>query len=261
VIQATGGTYLEAPARTALADTKIALALYAEAVRDYEKVTESDPRHARAYMGLAAAYAQLSDAPNMAMAMRRLIDLDPNIYETRVYFSDYPEDRKDLEIYLDAFRAFEGQPDDASIVQSSMAIVAYHLGDLKATDTHAKAAIKDDPKNAAALLYLGASALRRRAPGRAVDALKRAHAANRLHHVTKYMLGSAQLAAGQSEQARTLLEDVYENKPNFLPAVVALADIARKRKEKDRARELYRQAFKADVDLLTAKRGLFLLGD
>ncbi|MBN2359483.1 MAG: tetratricopeptide repeat protein, partial [Deltaproteobacteria bacterium] len=259
-LQATSESYLEAPVRTAVADTKIGLNRLNDAVRDYERALESDPRHLRAYMGLAAGRLRLDDAANMAMAMRCLIDVDPENARIRVYFTDYPQDQRDLAGYLKAFDEYKGSPDDASILKSSMGIIAYHLGELAAAEGHLRRALHDDSKNASALLYLGALQLRRNNAGAAIETLTRAVEVNQLHVVTRYTLGRALYAAGRLDAAGAKLEDLHSSDPTFLPAVCLLADLLRQRGEVPKAKELYLSAFKVDVDLLPAKRGLFLSG-
>ena len=260
VLQATSESYLEAPVRTAVADAKIGLNRLNDAVRDYEKVLENDPRHLRAFMGLAAGRLRVDDAANMAMAMRRLIDVDPEIARTRAYFTDYPEDDRDLAGYLKVFQERKGPSDDASILKSSMGVIAFHMGDLAGAENHLRAALKEDAKNASALLYLGAVQLRRNNGAAAVETLTRAVDVNQLHVVTRYTLGRALYAAGKLDAAYAKLEELNGSDPTFLPAVCLLADLLRQRGQLPKAKELYLSAFKVDVDLLPAKRGLFLTG-
>ena len=66
--------------------------------------------------------------------------------------------------------------------------------------------------------------------------------------------------AGKADAAYAKLEELHSSDPTFLPAACLLADLLRQRNQVPKARELYLSASKVDVDLLPAKRGLYLCG-
>ncbi|MFH1811356.1 MAG: tetratricopeptide repeat protein [Pseudomonadota bacterium] len=261
VLQATQGRYLEAPARIVAGCLRLKRGQNREAASEFQRVVENFPTQIRAYLGLAAANASLGDAANMAMAMRKLIDVEPDVEQNRIMLSDFPSYPSDLDAFMTALKGFQEREDDASIRLSSMGIVAYHQGELASADSYLRQALKEDPKNLAALMYEGAVALRRNNNTAALDHLEKAHEVNRLHIVTRYLLGLAQFKDGRLDASEKTLQDLLNDDSTFLPAMITLGDIARKRNKFAEARDQYMSAFRASLDLLPAKRGLFLVGN
>ncbi len=260
ILQAMQGRYLEAPSRMAAGDIKLALGQYKKAAREFERVVENFPSQTRAYLGMAAAYARLGDSANMAMAMRKVLDVEPNYSEDHWVFSDYPVYSSDLEPYLEALEEFQQREDDASIRLSSMGIVAYHMGEYGEADRFLKQALREDPKNLGALIYAGATALKRRSNSSALTIMKDAYLVNHLHLVTRHLLGQAQFANGKLADAEKTLTDVINDDSTFLPSLCTLGDLERKRKRLDKARDFYLNAYQISGDMMPAKRGLFLVG-
>ena len=260
VIQAMQGRYLEVEVRLALGVAQLALAKNDQAARDFEQIVEENPNQIRAYLGIAAAYAKNGDSANLAMAMRKVLDVEPNYERDHFIFSDYPNYAGDTQIFLKALEGFSATEGDASIRLSSLGIAAYQMNNMGNALNYLNKALEEDKKNLGALMYQGAAELRQGQAGAALKSLEKATQVNRLHLVTHYLLGLAQFNSGKTETARTTLKDVINDDSSFLPALCTLGEIERGKGNLDAARDHFLSAYKISIDMLPAKQGLFAVG-
>lgn len=249
---------LESLARTALGDAYLAARKPRDATQQYERATERDPVNPRAYLGLAAAHAELGDLANTAMAMRRLFDVDPDIASKRFELSPYPRDIREYRRYLGVFETMQVDADDRTLMLALRGVALYHMQRFGEAEVQLQASLAEDAKNPVALTYLGASLLRQDKTAEGLRMLRRALTENQRHVVTRYLLSQARMLSGDLEGARRDLEAIRQDDNSFVSAVSLLGDLHQKLGDHARASALYQQAYKADPMFLPAKRGLFV---
>jgi tetratricopeptide (TPR) repeat protein len=259
-LQAVAGTYLEATVRTTLGDAWAQQGNTAEAVRAYTTVIRNDARYVRAYLAVAAVYADGQNMQQAAAMMREVLDINPFHRRDRFYLTDYPEAASDIEAYRTAWSKLKTADADRSLVLSSEGITAFHADQMEAAMALFKKALRDDANNLGAAMYLGASSIIR---GRAKDALKhleQALRANSLHVRTLYLLGRAYQLLQRMDDAERKFQEVRDTDPNFVAAINALGEVTAHRGDASKARELFLDAFRADADYTPAKASLLKSG-
>mgnify|MGYP000520353919 CR=1 FL=1 len=252
--------YLEAPVRTLLADALRQQNQIADAVRAYNQVIASDPRYVRGYLGVASLYADADNMQQAAAMMRKVLDIDPFHRTDHFYFTDYPETSSDIDAYRAAWGKVKQGENDRSIVLSSEGITAFHAGNLGEADDLLKRALADDKNNLAASMYLGAVSLTRRNGREALKHMENASRTNALHVRTMYLLGRSFQATESFDKAEKKFADVRDADGNFVGAINALGEMALRKGEDEKAKELFLEAYKSDADFTPAKANLLKCG-
>ncbi len=231
------------------------------AIRNYEKVNEYDPRNFRSHYGLAALFIKNNRAAQAMTIMRRSFDNDPNWERDRKVPTDYPAPVSDLLPFAAAFRDFavDAKKDESLAAQRSSAegMIRYQAGERDKAAALFGAALRLDRNNDVALLYMGLIDLEN---GRPADARKRLLSAIGTskggHAVTRLYLARSELAVGNVEEARAQLQQLVEDEPTMAQARFSLAMVLRAQKLEAQARNELKTVVKQDPDFLPAKQGL-----
>lgn len=250
------GSYLEAPVRTLLADTLVEQGQHMDALRHYSHTIQHDPRYMRAHLGLGALHAVGNNMQHAATVMREVLNIDPFYGADHFFFTDYPELPEDLMAYRQAWAKLKADENDRTLVLSSEGITAFHAGQYEDAIRLLTKSQKEDPNNLGAAMYLGAVHLARRDGKAAQKAMEKAVAINKLHVRTQYLQGRALQLNGQLEKAETKFKEVREADPSSVAALNAEGEVLLKKGQEEQARELFLEAFRADVDFTTAKANL-----
>ncbi|MEW5851995.1 MAG: tetratricopeptide repeat protein, partial [Myxococcota bacterium] len=250
------GSYLEAPVRTMLADVLREQNQHQEAIRNYNHVMKNDARYVRAYLGAASLHAETGNMQQAAAVMREVLDIDPFHRTDHFYFTDYPETPSDTQAYRSAWTKSKPDDNDRSLVFSSEGITAFHADQLDDAFSLLKKALADDQNNLGASMYLGAAMLAKKNAKEAQSYLEKATTTNKLHVRTMYLQARAFQLAGAFDKAEQKFQEVRDADGNFVAAMNAGGEMALRKGEDERARDLFLDAFRADQDFTPAKANL-----
>lgn len=227
--------FLEANARTLLADLQVRMGDTVNAIRNYEKTMKGFPTYARAYLGLAAAFSVDGKASPSASALMRLLNVDPLYHLHRRKLTELPEPSSDIEVYLDRYRS--SSVPQANAVQASLAegIMQFYAGHHKKAKALLKKTLRADSKNLLGLLYLGAIEIYQKKYKSAVKTLTTASSIfTKKNLQIETYLAFAELKLGQIESAEKRLDEVLGEHPEMVTAKYTLALL---RYEQDRIEE------------------------
>ena len=232
----------------------------ANAMRNYEKVIDYDPRNVRAHFGFAALHMSKGKFTQAMTVMRRALANDPRWDADRQVTTDFPTPRSDLVVWADAFRNAKIDAADESLDSlraSAEGMIRYHAGEREKATALFDRALKLDRYNHAALLYLAVMDLD---AGRITDARRRLKVAVETtatsHPVTRLYLARAELLSGDDESARKRLQDLVETEPTLVQARYSLAMVLRAQKLEAQAVTELKAVVRQDPDFLPAKQAL-----
>jgi tetratricopeptide (TPR) repeat protein len=253
--------FYEPLVRAELASAQAAAGDEQNAIRNYEKVNEYDPRNVRSHYGLAALFIKNGRAAQAMTIMRRSFNNDPNWGRDRKVPTDYPAPTSDLLPFADAFKDFvvDVKKDESLAAQRASAegMIRYHAGEKDRAANLFATALRLDRNNDVGLLYMGLIDLEAGRNGEARRRLVSAigtHAKG--HSVTRLYLARAELASGNVEEARTQLQSLVEDEPTMVQARYTLAMVLRAQKLEAQARNELKSVVKQDPDFLPAKQAL-----
>jgi predicted Zn finger-like uncharacterized protein len=230
------------------------------AIRNAERAIELDPRNLRAAFGLAALYANEKKLTQAMTVMRKTLDHDPLWEREHVLPTDFPTLPQDVLPFAEVFRTAVVPPGDESLPSlraSSEGMIRFFAGQRSEAEKLFVQALKTDPQNHAAVLYLSILELengRSNEPrARLADYIRETASA---HPVTLLYAGRAEAAAGNTEAARKRFADLVETEPTLHQARYSQAMLLKKKKLDAQASEELRAILKQDPDYLPAKRAL-----
>ena len=230
------------------------------AIRNGERAIEIDRLNLRAYFGLAALYAKDQKFTQAMTIMRKTLANDPAWEHDRRVPTDYPTQAADVVAFADVFKDAKPPPGDESLLSlkySSEGMIRYSAGQRDEAETLLRQALKSDPQNQGAVLYLSIIELEKGRTAEPRERLREFIASTASQHpVTLLYMGRAEAADGDLEAARKRLGELAEAEPTLVQARYSLGMVMRAQKLEAQASEELRAVVKQDPDFLPAKHAL-----
>jgi len=232
----------------------------ANAIRNADRVLEYDPSNLRASFGLAALYIGEKKFTQAMTVMRKTLGIDPAWERDRLVPTDFPTLSADVLAFAEVFRAAKTPPGDESLLSlklSSEGMIRFSAGQYDEAETLLQQALRADPENHGAILYLSIAELERGRSAEPRDRLKDyVSRTATTHAITQLYLARADAAAQDLEAARKRLVELVEAEPTLVQARYSLAMVLKELKLDAQADEELRAVVKQDPDFLPAKRAL-----
>jgi choline-sulfatase len=185
---------------------------YHEALDHYQRVLELNPRYDLAVMGMGQAALASGDAAGAAKAFQRALDLNPHNYLVKLALAR-------------AYEKLNRLPDAVNLEKE---VIAFHPEDGKANSDY------------------GVTLVRMRQYQDGLAALQKAVQQGYSTAVTYNFLGTAQLAAGNTEQAVRAYEEAIHLDVKYSAPYGNLALVYLREGQDDKARQYYREACRLD---------------
>jgi Tfp pilus assembly protein PilF len=185
---------------------------YHEALDHYQRVLELNPRYDLAVMGMGQAALASGDAAGAAKAFQRALDLNPHNYLVKLALAR-------------AYEKLNRLPDAENLEKE---VIASHPEDGKANSDY------------------GVTLVRMRQYQDGLAALQKAVQHGYSTAVTYNFLGTAQLAAGNTEQAVRAYEEAIHLDVKYSAPYGNLALVYLREGQDDKARQYYREACRLD---------------
>jgi len=285
VLLATSGTGCTSKAKKAYhlhrAEKFYAAGQYDRAEIEYMNVLRNDPEAQVAYARLGDIYYQQgrlqSAAPFLYKASSMATnDLDLRLKLAYVYisFSKVKEARDEAKFIL----AHDPKNDDAPLLLSAASLTdqdsketqtlletlakngdraAYEVAlgtlairaqDAKAAGDHFKRALELDPKSPAAQEAMGSYYAAENDLPKAEASFKQAADLSEIRSARRMVYARFELQIGKPDEARQILNDVVKAAPDYVPALMGLAEIALSEKKYEDARSYANQVLGRDAD-------------
>lgn len=137
---------------------------------------------------------------------------------------------------------------DRAAYEVALGILATHRQDIKTAGDHFKRALELDPKSPPALEAMGNYyALQNDLP-KAEASLKQASDLSNARSARRMVYARFKLQTGKVDEARQILDDAVKQAPDYVPALMGLAQIALSEKKYDDARNYANQVLARDPD-------------
>jgi predicted Zn finger-like uncharacterized protein len=240
-------------ARVLIAEDKAA-----EALTRLTKAIEADPRRVDATMlaGAAAVKAH-NESKGWAMVLAKGLHADPLQTGPRPPMAELYTRPADFIGPARGLFAKLGKDKEDPNPRYAEGALAWHAGDLVASDKAFSEVLVADPTNGTALSFRALAAIKRHDYANAMKDATKAVAAERTLGLALYALGSAQFLTGKVELARKTLREATERDPKLYCARARLAEADIKVKKVADAKTALLLILSADPAYSEAKRVLY----
>ena len=137
---------------------------------------------------------------------------------------------------------------DRAAYQVALGTLAFREGDTKSAAANFKRALALDPKSPDALEAMGALLAMQQDLKGAGENFKAAAALSPMRSARRMVYARFQLQAGEPDAARQILEEVVKAVPDYIPALMGLAEIALEAKKLDECRTTLDKVLARDPD-------------
>ena len=232
----------------------------AGAIKKMQEALTNDPFDPRLKGVLAGQYLKQGGVAQAFALMRRAADVDPQSVEARSRAGLLALSPLAVQEAIDQFRRAAVDERNASVANSSIALMYYHMGDRNRAKTAVERALRLDDANLTALIYQSQLALDRGDRARARAAAQKILAVERGSALGYLLLARALTVYRRYDKARDYYRAALRSDPGLLPARVELAGLDLDTSERPQAIQELKESYLLSPSNLTIRRLLLKAG-
>jgi tetratricopeptide (TPR) repeat protein len=198
-------------------------------------------------LDLGKVYAAAGDMKDARAEANFILDRNPQNEEAPLLLVQNASTPPEIAAVRTRLQALARSGDRASF-QVALGTLAFNEKDLKTAEADFKRALTLDPKSVVALGAMGAFYAAQNDFKDADADLKAASDASPARSTQRMLYARFKLEMGDAGAARQILEDVIKQAPDYLPALMGLAEIALDAKKFDESRDYLKKVLSLDPD-------------